>query len=124
MTNISNKERLTLASLAAKDCGILSSTSVSLSLEQIDGLLTVLPEWRYDPEPSICRQYKFKNYQQTVQHVNAIASIAESNDHHPEVSFSYNICSIRYSTHVNNGITENDFICAAQIELAFLQVDD
>ena len=124
MTNISNKERLTLASLAAKDCEVLSSTSVSQSRDQIEDLLKVLPEWRYDPEPSICRQYKFKNFQQTVQLVYEIASIAELNDHHPEVSFSYNICSIRYSTHVNNGITENDFICAAQIELAFLQIDD
>ena len=58
----------------------------------------------------------FSNYYQTMAFVNAVAWIANQTDHHPELSVSYNQCRVEYSTHDINGLSENDFICAAKVE--------
>jgi 4a-hydroxytetrahydrobiopterin dehydratase len=62
------------------------------------------------------RNYKFKNFAKTMFFVNAVAHIADQQFHHPDVEFGYNYCTIKYSTHAVNGLTVNDFICAALID--------
>ncbi len=48
--------------------------------------------------------------------VNAVAHIANAEDHHPDVELGYGYCRIRYNTHAIGGLSENDFICAAKID--------
>jgi 4a-hydroxytetrahydrobiopterin dehydratase len=60
--------------------------------------------------------FDFKNYYHTTAFVNAVAYIAHREDHHPDVSFGYKTCTVEYWTHAANGLTENDFICAAKID--------
>jgi 4a-hydroxytetrahydrobiopterin dehydratase len=48
--------------------------------------------------------------------VNAIAWIANTENHHPDVALGYNYCQVSYHTHAIAGLSENDFICAAKIE--------
>jgi 4a-hydroxytetrahydrobiopterin dehydratase len=48
--------------------------------------------------------------------VNALAHVANSEDHHPDLAIGYGYCRLRYMTHAVNGLTENDFICAAKID--------
>ncbi len=60
--------------------------------------------------------FEFKNYYHTTAFVNAVAYIAHREDHHPDVSFGYKTCTVEYWTHAVNGLTENDFICAAKID--------
>jgi len=60
--------------------------------------------------------YKFKDYYQTIAFVNALAWIAHREDHHPDLSVHYSRCVVRYSTHAVDGLTDNDFICAAKID--------
>ena len=62
------------------------------------------------------RSYKFKNFAKTMFFVNAVAHIADQQFHHPDIEFGYNYCHINYSTHAVDGLTENDFICAALID--------
>ena len=47
--------------------------------------------------------------------VNAVAWIAHAEDHHPDMHISFNRCSVAYHTHSIDGISMNDFICAAKI---------
>lgn len=122
MSNSSKIFETSLNALAEKVCIPQKPDSPKLNLSEIEQLITCMPNWTFNSQPFISREYKLSNYQQTVDLVNTIAKIADLNDHHPEVSFTYNTCKIRYSTHANNGITENDFICAAQIEQAFRKV--
>ncbi|SFF33132.1 pterin-4-alpha-carbinolamine dehydratase [Fontimonas thermophila] len=61
-------------------------------------------------------RFSFDNYWQTTAFVNAVAWIAHTQDHHPDIHFGYNTVTIRYWTHAVNGLTENDFICAAKID--------
>ncbi len=64
----------------------------------------------------IYREVNFKNYYETMAFVNAVAWMAHQEDHHPDLSVHYNKCRIRYSTHAINGLSENDFICAAKVD--------
>ena len=68
-----------------------------------------------DDGNSISRKYRFKNFYRTMAFVNAMAWIANEEDHHPDFSTGYNYCDVTYTTHALNGLSENDFICAAKI---------
>ncbi len=64
----------------------------------------------------IAADFEFKNYYHTTAFVNAVIYIAHREDHHPDITFTYKSCHIEYSTHAINGLSENDFICAAKID--------
>ena len=63
------------------------------------------------------REFKFVDFYRTMSFVNAIAHIANLDDHHPDLEVGYNYCRVHYSTHSIGGLSENDFICAAKIDL-------
>jgi 4a-hydroxytetrahydrobiopterin dehydratase len=48
--------------------------------------------------------------------VNALAHIANLEDHHPDLEVGYNYCRATFSTHAIRGLSGNDFICAAKID--------
>ena len=65
---------------------------------------------------SVGREFRFVDFYRTMSFVNAIAHIANIEDHHPDLEVGYNYCRVRYSTHSIGGLSENDFICAAKID--------
>jgi 4a-hydroxytetrahydrobiopterin dehydratase len=67
-------------------------------------------------EGRIEREFRFKNYYQTMAFVNAVAWIANRENHHPDMQVGYNTCRVSYTTHAIGGLSENDFICAARVE--------
>ncbi|HXK31356.1 MAG TPA: 4a-hydroxytetrahydrobiopterin dehydratase [Candidatus Paceibacterota bacterium] len=64
----------------------------------------------------LARTFNFKNFVETIAFVNKVARVAEQEQHHPDLSISYNILSIELMTHAINGLSENDFILAAKID--------
>lgn len=73
--------------------------------------------WAIDEDGRhIRRTFRFKNFTETMAFVNAVAAIAESEDHHPDLEVSYGSCVVDYTTHAIDGLSENDFICAAKID--------
>ncbi|MBC7983042.1 MAG: 4a-hydroxytetrahydrobiopterin dehydratase [Candidatus Obscuribacterales bacterium] len=64
----------------------------------------------------IRREFKFKNFYRTMSFVNAIAHIANTEDHHPDLEVGYGNCNITFTTHAIDGLSANDFICAAKID--------
>ena len=65
---------------------------------------------------SIRRELAFKDFYRTMSFVNAVAHVANIEDHHPDLEVGYNYCRIRFTTHAIGGLSENDFICAAKID--------
>ena len=65
----------------------------------------------------IRKDYKFKNFKETMGFVNLVAAIAEQEGHHPDMEVSWGRCGIRLATHAIRGLSENDFILAAKIDL-------
>lgn len=64
----------------------------------------------------IAKEYRFKNFKETMGFVNLVAAIAEGEGHHPDMEVSWGKCRIRLSTHAIKGLSENDFILAAKID--------
>lgn len=80
-------------------------------------LKEISPEWQLaDDKKSISRIFKFKNYYDTMSFVNVVAMMAHQQDHHPEMTVTYNTCRVEFSTHSVDGLSLNDFICAAKID--------
>ena len=74
-------------------------------------------EWQLATDASsIRREFKFVDFYRTMSFVNALAHIANIEDHHPDLEVGYNYCRVRYNTHAVNGLSDNDFICAAKID--------
>ena len=65
---------------------------------------------------AIEKTFAFKNYHETISFVNALAWIANAEDHHPDLAVSFNRCVVRFNTHSIGGISINDFICAAKAD--------
>jgi 4a-hydroxytetrahydrobiopterin dehydratase len=75
------------------------------------------PDWKLsDDARLIRREFKFKDFYRTMSFVNAIAHIANIEDHHPDLEVGYGYCRVVFSTHAIKGLSENDFICAAKID--------
>ena len=66
--------------------------------------------------PVIRREFKFKDFYRTMSFVNALAHIANIEDHHPDLEVGYGYCRVQFTTHAIKGLSENDFICAAKID--------
>jgi 4a-hydroxytetrahydrobiopterin dehydratase len=76
-----------------------------------------VPGWQVEADVLV-KVFPFKNYYETMAFVNMVAWIAHREDHHPDMTVSYNKCRVAFSTHSVGGLSENDFICAAKIESA------
>ena len=64
---------------------------------------------------SIQREFRFRDFFRTMSFVNALAHIANLEDHHPDLEVGYNDCRVRFTTHAIKGLSENDFLCAAKV---------
>ncbi len=74
-------------------------------------------QWRLSADnKQLIATFEFKNYFRTLAFVNAAAYIAISEDHHPDLAFGYKTCTVTFWTHAIDGLSENDFICAAKVD--------
>ena len=103
--------------LAQEQCQLLAKGAPALDAQSIQKLLALVADWRIDQRPQhISKVFTFRDYYQTIAFVNAVAWIAEQQNHHPELQVSYKQCNVTYTTHSVNGLSRNDFICAAKID--------
>jgi 4a-hydroxytetrahydrobiopterin dehydratase len=100
-----------------RQCRIYSSQEPPLEESAIKLLVKQTPAWHFASEDNLLvRTFNFQNYYQTIDFVNHLADICHEQDHHPELNVSYRRCEVAFNTHTVNGVTENDFICAAKID--------
>ena len=104
--------------LTSRKCKPCEGGVSPLTAAEAGNLLKDLRGWTLEGG-SITKQYSFKNYYQTLAFVNATAWISHREDHHPDISVGYNSCRVAYRTHAINGLSENDFICAAKLDALF-----
>ncbi len=106
--------------LVEQHCHPLPSGSVPLSGSERDALLAQVPGWTTNTAAdAISRTFDFADYYETLAFVNALAWIAHREDHHPDLEVSYNRCRVHLRTHSINGLSRNDFICAAKISALY-----
>ena len=75
------------------------------------------PDWQLGEDArALHRAFSFKDFYRTMSFVNAVAHVANIEDHHPDLEVGYNYCRIQFTTHAIRGLSENDFICAAKVD--------
>jgi 4a-hydroxytetrahydrobiopterin dehydratase len=103
--------------LKKKDWSLLPRRA--LTATEIVTRLTTAPGWKLTGDAAdvaIEKTYTFDNYYETISFVNAVAFIANAEDHHPDLSVHYSRCVVRFNTHDVKGLSETDFECASQID--------
>lgn|ERR1035437_8052234 len=112
---------LTAAELVEKKC---KHQDTGLTDAEIVDYLTAINGWALQGG-KIVKSFAFKNYYETLAFIEAIAYVIHAEDHHPELTVTYNRCTVRFDTHSVNGgkggLSENDFICAAKVDAIFVQ---
>jgi 4a-hydroxytetrahydrobiopterin dehydratase len=104
--------------LADRRCKPCEGGVLPLGADQSAALLAALHEdWSIsDDGLEISRMFMFPAYSRSLGFANAVAWIAIVEGHHPVLSVSYGSCAVSYTTHAINGLSDNDFICAAKID--------
>ena len=90
----------------------LTATEVVAKLAQLEG-------WSLSGDGAhvaIEKTYRFANYHETIAFVNAVAFIAHTEDHHPDLSVHYDRCVVRLNTHDVGGISPTDIDCATRFD--------
>ena len=91
----------------------LTATEIVTQLSKLNG--EQLSGWRL-MDRSLEKTFSFKNYHETIGFVNALAFIANAEDHHPDLAVSYGKCTVRFNTHDVKGISVSDFFCASKVD--------
>jgi 4a-hydroxytetrahydrobiopterin dehydratase len=104
--------------LVQKRCKPCEGGIAPIERSEAESLLKQLnAAWRLSNDAkSIHREWKFKNFYHTMSFVNAVAHIANTEDHHPDLEIGYGSCRMKFTTHAIDGLSENDFICAAKVD--------
>jgi 4a-hydroxytetrahydrobiopterin dehydratase len=104
--------------LSSKHCESCEGIGSALTAEQINTSLPQLQKgWEVSNDHKlISKSFSFKNFYETMAFINAVAWIANIENHHPDLAAGYNYCNIIFTTHALDGLTHNDFICAAKID--------
>jgi 4a-hydroxytetrahydrobiopterin dehydratase len=107
-----------MTDLASGKCVPCEGGVPPLSAQEASALRAQLhADWTLAPDAkSLKRSLKFRDFFRTMSFVNAVAHIANVEDHHPDLEVGYGYCRITYSTHSIGGLSQNDFICAAKID--------
>jgi Pterin-4a-carbinolamine dehydratase len=104
------------AMLADLKCSPIDKTARPIQQSEAQKRLPEIPGWDLR-QSAIMREFTFKNFVEAMLFVNKIADIANAEDHHPDISISYNRVKVELSTHKIGGLSMNDFIVAAKINL-------
>ena len=106
--------------LSTKKCKPCEGGVAPLTATQAKQLLQQLPKWQLTSDGRwIFKDFEFKNFYRTMAFVNAVAWVANQEDHHPDMEVGYKHCMVRFTTHAISGLSENDLICAAKIGQLF-----
>ena len=104
--------------LARKRCKPCEGGVKPFTADETKKLLKGIQGWAIE-QGKLTKTFQFKNYYETMAFVNALAWVSHREDHHPDLGVHYNKCRVEYWTHAINGLSENDFICAAKADALF-----
>jgi 4a-hydroxytetrahydrobiopterin dehydratase len=103
-----------MSDLASKNCIPCRGGVPPLAREEIHRLLPQVPGWDVVDDHHLTRNYPFKNFVDALAFVNEVGTLAEEQDHHPDVHLSWGKVQLDIWTHKIDGLTESDFIFAAK----------
>ncbi len=104
--------------LSQKHCVPCEGGVAAFSRPHAEEMLEQLSGWSLSGDAeSISKTFKFKNFIAAMGFANDITPIAEDEGHHPDLHISWGKVTVELTTHAIGGLSENDFIMAAKIDL-------
>ena len=105
------------SSLVSKSCTPCRGGIPPLSREEVEAHHRQTPEWAIlDEARRIERTFNFKNFAVAFAFVQRAGELAESEGHHPDISFGWGYATLSFQTKKIKGLHENDFIMAAKLD--------
>jgi 4a-hydroxytetrahydrobiopterin dehydratase len=108
-----------MTKLHKKKCIACSGDMPALTEQSIKELNNQIDNWNAVKEDQIfklTKYFKFENFEKSLSFINQVSTIAETEGHHPDLSFGWGYANIIIFTHAVKGLTESDFILAAKID--------
>jgi 4a-hydroxytetrahydrobiopterin dehydratase len=96
----------------------MSAKGDNLIPEELKICVAALGDWKFTHGDSrIRRDWELKDFKSAIAWINAVAEVAEAEQHHPDVHLEgYRRVWIEIFTHSTGGITERDIRLAAKID--------
>jgi 4a-hydroxytetrahydrobiopterin dehydratase len=103
--------------LASEHCREYPPGTPPLSEEEVAELRRFVPAWELHGNSALRREFSFDDFSGAFGLVVRVALLAEAEGHHPEIELTWGRAAFRTWTHTASGLTRNDFIIAARIDL-------
>jgi 4a-hydroxytetrahydrobiopterin dehydratase len=115
---ISHREDRTMPlALVEQSCTPCRGGMPPLTQGEAAGYRVQAPDWELlDGAKRIERTYRFRNFREAFAFVERAAALAETEGHHPEITFGWGYATISMHTKKIKGLHENDFIMAAKLD--------
>lgn len=108
---------MTTCDLAAQSCAPCQGGIPPLPLDEARKMMDRLTGWTLSTSgKEITRRFEFKGFAKAVEMANLAAWLGNKQGHHPDIAFGWGYCSVTFTTHEADGLTQNDFICAARLD--------
>ena len=106
--------------LAEKTCTPCRGGIPPLTREEAQRLQAQAPDWELvDDAHRIERKFRFRSFRESLAFVQEVGELAETEGHHPDISFGWGSATVCLSTKKIKGLHENDFIMATKIDRNF-----
>ena len=86
---------------------LLDEAAVAAELEGL--------RWQRDGD-HLVRELTFGGFREAMAFVNRVADLAEEQDHHPDITISWNRVTLRVTTHDSGGLTAADVRLARAVD--------
>ncbi|MDQ3588429.1 MAG: 4a-hydroxytetrahydrobiopterin dehydratase [Actinomycetota bacterium] len=86
-----------------------------LSQVEIESKLSELDGWSREGE-AITKEFRLEKFTGSVGFVNELTPVAETMNHHPDLTISWDTVTVTISTHSEGGLTDSDFELARRID--------
>jgi 4a-hydroxytetrahydrobiopterin dehydratase len=106
--------------LAEKKCTPCRGGIPPVTHDEAEHFRSQTPNWELrDDGHRIERTFRFRNFQEALGFVRNVGDLAETEGHHPDISFGWGYATISLRTKKIKGLHENDFIMASKIDRMF-----
>jgi 4a-hydroxytetrahydrobiopterin dehydratase len=103
--------------LAEKTCTPCRGGIPPLTRQEAEALLDQAPEWSLlEDAHRIEKTFRLTNFREALAFVQQVGELAETEGHHPDISFGWGYVTVSLRTKKIKGLHENDFIMASKID--------
>ncbi len=106
--------------LAEKRCTPCRGGIPPLTRDEAQRLQAQAPDWELrDDAHRVERTFRCRNFREALGFVREVGELAETEGHHPDISFGWGYTTVSLHTKKIKGLHENDFIMASKIDRIF-----